>query len=407
MRNPLPAFEAFSLDANAIASPDRDGHASLGGWLAVAKAAERLSALPLADRATYLESLTASVLPPSKLRPTLVRDGDRPPQDPVARLAERFRIEAEDMERAGCFEMAYATVAAVCRLVAHADLVTRMLATAHLGRIARQLGDYRTAQDCYSCVVTEATRERDPPLEAMGLLGLGGLARMKGNRPEERRLYGAALACALPGGAAERSARQGLMNVAIAEDRLADALLHGWRVYDLAEEGGEVQAMILSNLALTALKAGFVAPALQGFLHVLSMTGVLRIRILTFGNALRAAARLGDRTRMDELEAVALEEADRANVPFEVAQFFLYATEAWAALPDASVALRRLERLESLADEHQFHELAIRAEALRKALATVTAQKPTPASSTWTAPSGPEWDEQATIGIHRLAGLRG
>ena len=153
------------------------------------------------------------------------------------------------------------------------------------------------------------------------------------------------------------------MNVAIAEDRLADALLHGWRVYDLAEEGGEVQAMILSNLALTALKAGFVAPALQGFLHVLSMTGVLRIRILTFGNALRAAARLGDRTRMDELEAVALEEADRANVPFEVAQFFLYATEAWAALPDASVALRRLERLESLADEHQFHELAIRAEA--------------------------------------------
>ena len=122
MRNPLPAFEAFSLDANAIASPDRDGHASLGGWLAVAKAAERLSALPLADRATYLESLTASVLPPSKLRPTLVRDGDRPPQDPVARLAERFRIEAEDMERAGCFEMAYATVAAVCRLVAHAGV---------------------------------------------------------------------------------------------------------------------------------------------------------------------------------------------------------------------------------------------------------------------------------------------
>lgn len=406
MRNPLPAFEAFSLDANAVSSPDRDGLASLGGWLAVTKAAERLSALPVTDRAAYLESLTASVLPPSDSRPTLVRDGDLPPKDPVARLAERFRIEAEDMERAGCFEMAFATVAAVCRLVAHADLVTRMLAIAHLGRIARQLGDYHTARDCYSCVVTEATRERDPPLEAMGLLGLGALARMKGNRPEERRLYGAALSCAYPGGITERSARHGLMNVAIAEDRLADALLHGWRVYDLADEGGEVQAMILSNLALTAMKAGFVEPALQGFLHSLAMTKVLRIRILTAGNALRAAGRLGDRARMTEIESVALAEADRANVPFEVATFFLYASEAWSSLPDVSTALLRLDRLESLAAEHQFHELAIRAEALRTQLATVTSPDPTPERSKWSAPADTEWDEQVTVGIHRLACLR-
>ncbi len=406
MRNALSALEAFSRDACAISAPERDAHASLGGWLAVTKAAERLSVLPVAHRAAYLQSLTALVLPPSESRPTLVRDGDLPPKDPTARLAERFRIEAEDMERSGCFEMAFATVAAICRLVAHADLVTRTLATAHLGRIARQLGDYSTAQDCYSCVVTEAARERDQPLEAMGLLGLGALARMKGNRPEERRLYDEALTRASPGGITERSARQGLMNVAIAEDRLADALLHGWRVYDLAEEGGEVQAMILSNLALTALKAGFVSPALQGFLHVLSMTGVLRIRMLTFGNALRAAAQLGDRARMNELEFVALDEADRANVPFEVASFFLSATEAWCALPDIAVALRRLARLESLVAEHQFHELAIRAESLRAQFTTAARSAKATARSPWNAPSETVWDEQVTVGIHRLACLR-
>ncbi len=406
MRNPLPAFEAFSLDANAIASPDRGGHASLGGWLAVTKAAERLSALPATERAFYLETLTASVLPPSDSRPTLVRDGDLPPKDPVARLAERFRIEAEDMERAGCFEMAFTTVAAVCRLVAHSDFVTRMLATAHLGRIARQLGDYHAARDCYSCVVTEATRERDPPLSAMGLLGMGALARMKGNRPEERRLYAEALACAYPGGITERSARQGLMNVAIAEDRLADALLHGWRVYDLAEEGGEVQAMVLSNLALTALKAGFIDPALQGFLHVLSMTDVLRIRLLAFGNALRAAAQLGDRARMEDLESVALGEADRANVPYEVASFFLSASEAWYALPDVTLAIRRLERLESIADANQFNELSIRAEALRKRVTTVTVPTAVRAPSARTAHAESEWDDQVTVGIRRLTCLR-
>lgn len=404
MRNPLPALEAFSLDANAVSSPSHSGDASLGGWLAVTKAAEQLSYLQVKDRTAYLESVAASVLPPLDTRPTLIRDGQPTPSDPIARLAERLRVEAEEMERAGCFEMAFATVAAVCRLVARTDLVTRMLAIAHLGRIARQLGDYRTAEDCYTSVVTEAARERDPPMEAMGLLGLGALARMRGNRPEERRLYGKALVCSYPGGITERSARQGLMNVAISENRLADALLHGWRVYDLAPAGSETQAMVLSNMALTALKAGFFAAALQGYLHVLSMTNVIRIRLLAFGHALRAAAQLGDRARMTDLELVALEEAHRANVPFEVASFFLSASEAWFVLPDFAVATTRLERLEALTRTHQFHELAARAETLRDQLTAAPA--PATVQTLNVAPTA-AWGEDVAIGIGRLAGLAG
>jgi len=406
MRNPLSALEAFSLDAQAVSASARDGDASLGGWLAVTKAAERLSALPLAERAMYLAAVSAAVLPPLDARPTLVHDDLAPPTDAVARLAERLRVEAEQMERAGCFEMAFATVAAVCRLTTDSDQITRMLAIAHLGRIARQLGDVRTAHDCYASVVNEAMRERDGPLQALGLLGLGGLARMRGNRPEERRLYGKALECAKPGGIAERSAHQGLMNAAISERRLADALIHGWRVYDLAPDGSEVRAMVLSNLALTALEADFLEAALQGFQHVLTLTDIIRIRLPAFGGAVRAAARLGDRDRLSNLEDAAISEAERANTPFEVASFYLSASEAWLAVPDRRMADRRLQRVNALVQEHQFHELSMRADALRARLQMATAPAGGRQQSVWPSATAGAWDEETVInGIHRLTCL--
>ncbi len=409
MRSPLPAFEAFSTDAQAVSSDTWDGAVSLGGWLAVTKAAERLSSLRFADQAAYVTALSEHVLPPVDTRPTLVHDAHGAPTDSVAQLAERLRVMAEQMERAGCFEMAFATVSAVCRLTTQSDTTTRMLATAHLGRIARQLDDLRTAQDCYESVVNEASRGRDGPLQSLGLLGLGAISRVRGNRPEERRLYGRALQCAFPGGLTERSAHQGLMNAAISEHRLADALLHGWRVYDLAPEGSEVRAMVLSNLALTALNADFADAALQGFVHALTLTDVIRIRLPALGGALRAAARLGNRARMVELEYIALAESERANTPFEVASFFLSATKAWFTLPDITMAALRLQRVDTMVQRHQFHELAMRLEALRTQIerATVSATRAASlADAVWEAPADQPWDDNVTEGIHRLTALR-
>jgi hypothetical protein len=132
------------------------------------------------------------------------------------------------------------------------------------------------------------------------------------------------------------------------------------------------------------------------------MTQVIRIRLLAFGHALRAAARLGDRTRMTDLESVALAEADRANVPFEMASFFLSASEAWYVLPDFAVATTRLERLEALTRTHQFHELAARAETLRDQLRTARTPVSVPATA-----EPPEWGDEVAVGIGRLAGLAG
>jgi len=145
MRNPLPALAAFSEDAQVVSARTGDDDASLGGWLAVTKAAERLSVLTASEREAYLQSFAEALLPPVVGRPTLVHDALPAPADSLARPARRLRLEAEQMERAGCLEMAVSTMSAVCRLTSSADAVTKKQAAAHLGRVARRFGDLRTA----------------------------------------------------------------------------------------------------------------------------------------------------------------------------------------------------------------------------------------------------------------------
>lgn len=362
MRSPLTALEAFTRDARVATTVIGDAYPRLAGWFAVTKAAEQLCVMRDDERSAYVATLASGVLPPSPARPTLIHDAKHAPSNLLGRVTERLRVEAEDMERAGSFEMAFTTVAAACRLSVDADLVSRLTATAHLGRIARQLGDLGTAADCYDVVVGEAARVRDGPLGALGILGQGTLARMRGNRPEERRLYDVALSLAHPGGVCEGSAHLGLMNVANAEKRFKDALLHGWRAFDVAPEAGDARVTALSNLAFTALLSGFAGAALNGFLHILTITDVARIRLPSIAGAVSAAALRHDRPMVSKLEKQGREEASHANLPFEVASFTLRAAEAWKSLHDYDAAARLLVEARYIAQTCGFHELEQRAE---------------------------------------------
>ena len=363
MRSPLTALEAFTRDARVATTVIGDAYPRLAGWFAVTKAAEQLCVMREDERSAYVATLAAGVLPPSPARPTLIHDAMQAPSNPLGRVTERLRVEAEDMERAGCFEMAFTTVAAACRLSVDADLVSRLTATAHLGRIARQLGDLGTAADCYDVVVGEAARVRDGPLGALGILGQGNIARMRGNRPEERRLYDVALSMAQPGGVCEGSAHIGLMNVASAENRFPDALSHGWRAFDVSPEGSDARVLALSNLAFAALRSGFAGAALNGFLHVLTLSNVSRIRLPVISGAMRSAAMKDDRQTVLRLEEVGREEASRANMPFEVASFTFHAAEAWLTLTDFDASRRLLVETRRIADEYGFHELGLKADA--------------------------------------------
>jgi tetratricopeptide (TPR) repeat protein len=407
MRSPLPAFQAFAQDARARSSNLDDRDVRLADFLAVTKVAEQLSTLDPFGRRQYLEAVADELLPASDVRPTLVHDVQPRPEDPLARLSERLRLEAEQMERSGCFEMAFATLSAVCQMSVHADLTTRMTATVHLGRVARQLGDFETATDCYSTVTEESLRERDGPLAALGFIGLGVIANNRGNRPAERAMFERALSLAHPGGIVEASASQGLMNVAIAEHRHIDALLHGWRAFDLATDISETRAMILSNLALTSFHADFTAAALGGFMHVLTLTNTARIRLPAIAGAMRAAARLREDREVVTLNAQGDRETIRAALPFESARFLLHAGEAWATVGDRDFARRRYQDALAMAVQHGFFEIRVKAEDALDALQRTRIDVPQANLTASSVTSDPEAEALVAAGIGRLEALRG
>lgn len=405
MRAPLTPLKAFVHDAANLGRAGTNTASDdprLTQWLAVAQAAERLANLAPAQRSEYAATLATRVLPDRDERPTQIEGDGRIPTDALGRLGERLRLEAEDMERAGCFELARTTVASVCQMLAHAPLTGRLLATAHLGRVNRQIGDLPAAVDCYSTVTEQGKAANDGPLAAHGFIGLGNVAHHRGNRPAQKSFFEQALGLAAKGGPVELSARQGLAITAYQEGHLADALLHGWRAHDLAPPNSIVQFEVLVNLADTALYAGFFTAALAGYEFVIQRCTVTRVLVPTIYSGLRAASRTGNRAQVDSLEALGKAEINKSSAKHDEASFYFWAAEARHNLGDYERARELVNQCLQIANKHEFHELRVRGELL------LDAKPGTPA----TKPEGPVFNFDAAnpvvqVGIGRLTALSG
>lgn len=372
MRAPLTPLKAFVHDAAVLGRADSSGSSEdprLSQWLMVAQAAERLAGLPEQQREEHALRLGSTVLKARDGRPTQTEGDGRSPSDELGKLAERIRLDAEDMERAGCFELARTTVSFVCQMLARAPLTNRLLATAHLGRVNRQIGDLSAAVDCYSTVTEQGQAVNDGPVAAHGFIGLGNVAHARGNRPQQRVFFERALELSVKGGMQELHARQGLMIVANAQNQLVDALLHGWRAHDLAPPGSEQQMGILGNLAFTACAGGFYLAGLNGSMHVLHLSKVPFTRLAAIGTGIRSAAFIPRPSEALKLQAMAYEEMSPSAPPFESARLALRCAEAWCALGEYEKVEALVNRMSDIADRFGFHELRIEGESLLKSAA--------------------------------------
>lgn len=367
MRAPLTPLKAFVHDAARRNNAESIGRAEdprLSQWLNVAQAAERLATMRGSQREEYASRLGSRVLPERDERPTQVEGDGRAPADALSKLGERLRVEAEDMERAGCFELARTTVSSVCQMLSDAPATGRLLAMAHLGRVNRQIGDLTAAVDCYQTVASGAHALHDGPIASHAYIGLGNVAHQRGNRPRQKSSFERALASAARGSPQELSAHQGLMIVANAQNELVEALLHGWRAHDLAPADSEEQLAMIGNLSSTALYGGFYLAALNGALHVLQFSRVAFHRLPAIGGGMRAAAHL--RRIEDVVRLYALCDAERAQgaAPFDSARLALWAAEAWKLLGDHERATALVTSSLEISDRWGFHELRLSAEDL-------------------------------------------
>lgn len=405
MRKPLAPLQAFAEDARLAAERGADVDRELVDWLTVAQAADLLAASPANSRDTAVMQARRVLAPFAGRRPVIVHDVQPAPTEPMDVLFEEFRVAAEAMEVHGCFELALSVVSSVCRLSSASNYVGAMLATTHLGRVARQMNELSSAEDCYATVVATSVRERDGPLQARGHIGLALLHDMRGNLPACEREYRLVLAVAAPNGACAIGAWQGLMTIAMTRGELGDALQYGWRIYDASDHNPDGRIAALSDLSIVSTQAGFPRPAMNGFRQALALCTADRHRLPVLGGAVRAAAALGEHELVTSYDQQALTGIAVANQPFTAAMVLLHLADAWITLREFDTAKDRINSARDLAERYRYAEYIFRADALESRIAAAhneDARAPLPTETQ----AFPESDVMVSSGLHRLATVR-
>ncbi|MCU0648843.1 MAG: tetratricopeptide repeat protein [Gemmatimonadaceae bacterium] len=301
--------------------------------------------------------------------------------------------DVAEMERAGALQLALTTVSRLRDAVSTSDLAGQAQATAHFGRVLRQLGALDQAKESYERALSSAKKVGDAGLTAHALLGLGTTAHHRGNYPVADSAYRRALTVAPRDSLYEFGANQGLMITRAVLGNLADAFRFGWRAYDLARDNAEQSAEILVNLSGLALRVGSPDSAANGFQVAYHRTTLERVRLPALRGAARAAALRGDKWELEVVTERARVEGMRSSMPYEYARML-------RSVGDDELATSLADEATVLADRFGFHEV------------------PFAATHRLTAPQAPsespvepvedyKWRDDAavTTGIRRLAVL--
>jgi tetratricopeptide (TPR) repeat protein len=246
-------------------------------------------------------------------------------------------------------------------IATHASALDRGTVLLQLGRIARTLGDLDRAIDLLHAAgdLGRATGNRE--LVVREALGEAVVARTRGNYPEARRCFEMALEGSgdLGLGDVQGMAHQGLMIVCAEAGDFDTALAHGWRAVSSARAAGARVAEMLGNLAQLCARAGYDAAAMGGFSAALARASAPRVRLPILAGLATSAARLGDTTRVAEVERVIAAEANDA-FPFETSSAWLAISSARRVLGDEPASAAAAERAAAIARLHGYYEISHR-----------------------------------------------
>lgn len=347
----LSPVEAYRRDLARLRRTTSFGEED-DGWLLLAHVVRQRAA----------SGVAADVEPPDgdahALRRLAARVATAPEIDGA--LVAELSAAALRMESAGALLLAASMLASVERVLGDSLPLERGRVIAQWARVERLLGETDVAADLYARAARLGSRHRLPDLRVRADLGLGVLARMRGNYPEARQRFRRALAVAERNGLAELTglAHQSLMIAAAVARDFDTALSHGWAA--LAHVAGDPgqEADVLLNLATLCLDAGESEAALRGFLSAWERATKDRVRVAARAGAAVAAARLGDHALLAGCAA----DVERALLgemaPYERAQRLLTLSDAWRAAHDLVSAEAARERGVAIALAHGFAELA-------------------------------------------------
>jgi tetratricopeptide (TPR) repeat protein len=296
-------------------------------------------------------------------RPVVVADALANYPDPShgAALVREIRAVAADAEEAGALGLAREILTDLSDIAPHAPTLERGLVLLQLGRIIRTLGDLEAAQDLLTAAGDLGRANGNRELEAREALGLGVVARTKGNYPAARSYFELSLAGAVETGLVDVQGmcHHGLMIVCAEADDFDAAMRHAWQLVSSARSQGAREAEALTNLAQLCAKAGYDAAALGAFTAALRRANAPRLRLPILAGIASSAGRLRNATRVADAERAITIEANEA-FPFETSGAWLAVARARRALGDTRSGDAAAEKAAVIAHAHKFYEITHR-----------------------------------------------
>ncbi len=371
------AAEAYAADLTRLCRIGPIG-ANDDAWLLLAHALGRYSVLPddaLVEAALQVADVVAvdALAGDLKAEPKLLRvaralrglgNGGGISAAACDELVIAMRAVVEDMETAGAFALAYASLHGLLgafgtRISDH----TRGGVFVQQGRAVRQMGLTDLARSFYQDAMDAGQACQSLDLLSRAYIGFGVLAITRGNYPEAREHFQRSLDNADQANDPEliRSAHHGLMNCCMASGDLDAALVHGWNVLRLCISA-DSRAEALMNLGEICRMSGEHQAALRVYAVAMEWTSHRRVRLHAAAGALCAAvaAHRADDARkyvaeIDALMPTVPDVYTRAIVGVDVA-------DSLYRLGDTTAAETMLLDVTSIAATHSFHEITHRAE---------------------------------------------
>jgi tetratricopeptide (TPR) repeat protein len=340
-----PPLEAYRRDAARLGDGRTFGPDD-GAWVAAAMLLQRYVEGPASGRTTIAAELARFLAPDDAL--TFPEAG--------------LRLAAQ-IDRAGALHLAASWLNLLDRVLPPSAPLVTGRTRAQRASVARKLGALDAAHALYADAESIGETHGEPELSARAWIGYGVLAHMRGNYPDARRWYRAALLVADDNHLGEQSfqARQGLMIAAAVAGDFDSAMREGWQAYVLSSGDGDREAEVLTNIAQALYECGRHHAALRGFAAAVARTAVPTVLLPALGGAACAAAAL---RRRDIVEAAAqrVEVLSRTAWAYPLCSVLLDLADAHARLGANGSASAYRDRARIIAIEHRFHELHQRAE---------------------------------------------
>ena len=351
------AAAAYRKDLGA--NPGRDSLDPLdGAWIAVTTMLSHAVDAPRARRAGLLRQ---SVILSKKATGRHLHGRRRASTRTSAEIVLGL---VEDMEDAAALTLALTTLEMFAKASPKLKPIERGRVIAQAARIARKTGSLEIAEIRYRALARMATRLREPELRIRAWIGYAVLAHLRGNYPKVRywatRAAKAAVREELP--RLEALAHHCLMVVAGGLRDLDQALLQGWRAYELSVGDPTTEADMLVCLGQTLLHANDPHAARSGFAGALARTPPGRIALPALGGYALASGKLGDHDSVRWATSQVKQIGGIARYPYETAAALCECMLAAASVGDTTQAESLREAALAIAQSYGYHEIVYQSE---------------------------------------------